>query len=303
MSASFDVGVVVIGRNEGQRLSRCLSSSEMRLDARVYVDSGSRDASVTIARKSGFPVIQLSAAFPFTAARARNAGFDWLITSFPTLQFIQFVDADSVLQSGWIAAGSRFLRENEKVAVVCGTLRESNPDATVFNYLCDLEWDTPAGQVSSSGGIAMFRCSAFHDEKGFREDLIAGEEPDLCFRMRRSGWSIFKIDTPMALHDAAMTTIGQWWARGKRSGHAAAETLSIRGAGDKEALRAVASNLFWALPPAWLLWPFQWLRLRRRLGSAYATHILFGKFPHLQGQIGYWLRRARGRPQRLIEYK
>ena len=297
------VGVVVIGRNEGERLSRCLASTEMSLDARVYVDSGSRDGSVSVAHSLGFPVIELNPAMPFTAARARNVGFEWLSKAFPTLEFVQFVDADSVLQPGWIEEGAKFLREKGDVAVVCGALRELDPSASVFNYLCDLEWQVPAGQISSSGGIAMFRCSAFRDHKGFREDLIAGEEPDLCFRLRRNGWSIFKIDSPMAIHDAGMTTIAQWWTRGRRSGHAAAQALSIRGAADKEALRTVMSNIFWALPPAWLLWPFQWLRLRRRRGGAYATHILFGKFPQLQGEVGYWLTRARRRPQRLIEYK
>lgn len=297
------VGIVVIGRNEGKRLSRCLASTEMDLPARVYVDSGSRDDSIAIARSHGFPVIELHESTPFTAARARNSGFEWLTAAFPSIEFVQFVDADSVLQPGWIAAGCQFLRDHQDVAVVCGTLRERDPSASVFNHLCDLEWQVPAGQISSSGGIAMFRCSVFRDENGFREDLIAGEEPDLCFRLRQNGWSIYKIGAAMALHDAAMTTVAQWWARGRRSGHAAAQALAIRGLRDREAFRTVASNLFWALPPVWLLWPFQWLRLQRRLGAAYATHILLGKFPQLQGQIGFWLRHARRRPQRLIEYK
>jgi GT2 family glycosyltransferase len=275
----------------------------MNLKARVYVDSGSRDDSVSVADELGFPIIELNAAVPFTAARARNVGFEWLCEAFPSLEFVQFVDADSVLQQGWIQAGAEFLQENEDVAVVCGTLRELDPSASVFNHLCDLEWQVPAGQITSSGGIAMFRCSAFRDCDGFREDLIAGEEPDLCFRLARKGWSIFKIDCPMAIHDAAMTTIAQWWARGRRSGYAAAQALSLRGPSDKEALRRVMSNVLWALPPAWLLWPLQWLRLRRRVGGAYATHILFGKFPQLQGEVSYWLTRARRRPQKLIEYK
>lgn len=297
------VGIVVIGRNEGERLSRCLSSSEMDLPAKVYVDSGSRDDSVAIARSHGFPVIELHESAPFSAARARNAGFEWLTGAFSNIEFAQFVDADSVLQPGWIAAGTRYLRDHHDVAAVCGILRELDPDASIFNHLCDLEWQVPAGQISSTGGIAMFRCSAFRDENGFRENLIAGEEPDLCFRLRQNGWSVFKIGAAMALHDAAMTTIGQWWARGRRSGHAAAQALAIRGPSDREALRAVVSTIFWALPSAWILWPFQWLRLQRRLGPAYATHILFGKFPQLLGQIGFWLAHVRGRRQRLIEYK
>lgn len=303
MSSSAIVGVVVIGRNEGERLSRCLSSPELALEAKVYVDSGSKDESLNVARAHDFPIIELNSSTPFTAARARNTGFDWLTTTYPNLEFVQFVDADSELQTGWIAEGAKFLRANEPAAAVCGNLRELDPDKSVFNHLCDLEWRMPNGEIESVGGIAMFRRSAFANAGGFREDLIAGEEPDLCFRLRRSGWSIFKIDVDMAVHDANLMTPKQWWARAKRSGYATAQALSLRGRHDRAVVRSAASNVLWALPPAWLLWPAQWLRLQRKFGRAYATHVVLGKVPHFQGQIAYWWASLRKRRHQLIEHK
>lgn len=303
LNSQAKVGVVVIGRNEGDRLPRCLSSKELQVEARVYVDSGSADNSIAVAREHGYPTIELDAAVPFTAARARNTGFEWLLSRYPEMQFVQFVDADSVLQCGWLATGVEFLNKHERTGVVCGNLRERDPAASVYNRLCDIEWQVPAGEISSSGGIAMFRCSALCEARGFREDLIAGEEPDLCFRLRRKGWSISKIDVDMAIHDAAMERVAQWWARSKRSGYAAAQALALRGRQDKALLRPVVSNTLWSLPIAWPLWPLLWVRVFTRRGGEYATHIVLGKIPHFVGQVSYWRTRLSGRKPELIEHK
>ena len=66
------VSVVVIGRNEGERLKRCLASLATDSTCIVYVDSGSSDGSVDHARKSGVDVVELDLSIPFTAARARK---------------------------------------------------------------------------------------------------------------------------------------------------------------------------------------------------------------------------------------
>lgn len=301
MSNSAHVGVVVIGRNEGERLRRCLLFPELRHQPIVYVDSGSEDGSPSIALELHVPLIRLQP--PFSAARARNIGFEWLLTQAPAPEFVQFVDGDSELRSGWLGTGSEYLRKNDKSAAVCGNLRELHPEASVFNRLCDIEWRLPNGEIDSSGGIAMFRSAALQEVKGFREDLIAGEEPDLCFRLRQHGWSINKIDVEMAVHDAAMTRLSQWWARNKRSGYATAQALALRGGEDKTLLRKVLSNVFWSVPLSWPFAPLLWLRTRRQNGSAYATHIVAGKLPHLLGQLNFWVDRVRGKKSVLIEHK
>ena len=73
------VGAVAIGRNEGERLRRCLTSLLQQIARVVYVDSGSRDDSVAVAQSLGVKVVVLDTSAPFSAARARNAGFDALL--------------------------------------------------------------------------------------------------------------------------------------------------------------------------------------------------------------------------------
>lgn len=292
------VGAVVIGRNEGARLKRCLSSVHRLIPCIVYVDSGSTDGSVDHARASGIDVVELTPDQGYTAARARNAGFHRLMELRPDLSFVQFVDGDCELQPSWLDEALAAMSGLDRAAAVCGRRRERNPDGSPYNKLCDLEWDTPVGQTKTCGGDALMRVEAFREVGGFTSRLIAGEEPDLCHRMRARGWTIHRLAQEMTIHDAGMTHIGQWWQRNRRSGYAIAEALALRGRGEPNGVRRVASNIFWASPFGWPLWPMLWLALKKRRGALYATYIVIGKIPHLQGQIDYWKRR-----RSLIEYK
>lgn len=229
------IGVVVIGRNEGKRLERCLDSVRRTDAAIVYVDSGSTDGSPSMARGKGADVVDLDLSRPFTAARARNEGFRRLVASRPDIEFVQFVDGDCEVVSGWLEAARTFLVAHETYAVVCGRRRERFPDRSVYNRMCDEEWDTPVGDAQACGGDAMMRVVALAAVNGYRDGLIAGEEPELCVRLRQSGWRIHRLDQEMTLHDAAMTRFSQWWRRTLRSGHAYAEGAWIHGA-----LRAAA---------------------------------------------------------------
>jgi GT2 family glycosyltransferase len=223
------LGVVAIGRNEGERLRRCLASVREQCTTIVYVDSGSQDGSVSVARNLGVEVVELDLSIPFTAARARNAGLARLSKILPDVELVQFVDGDCELVGGWIASAAKAMSERKEIAVVCGRRRERHPDATVYNLLCDLEWDTPVGEVDACGGDALMRVAALREVGGFDERLIAGEEPDLCLRLRKRGHAIRRIDAEMTLHDAAMTRLGQWAKRMMRSGYASAESLARNG--------------------------------------------------------------------------
>lgn len=296
--AIADLGVVIIGRNEGERLRLCIESVLAARVMAVYVDSGSADESVALARGYGIPVVELDPARPFTAARARNAGADWLEERFPSLPYIHFIDGDCELVAGWLPAAREALEAEPGTGAVCGRRRERHPDSTLYNRLCDGEWNTSIGYADTVGGDALFRTAAFRDGGGFSAELIAGEEPDLCHRVRQAGWRIRRLDHDMTVHDAAMTRFGQWWQRNRRSGYATAEALRRRGMRDPRMWRQVLSNLFWALPIGWPLLPLLWLRVWSRRGTLEASFITLGKLPHCQGQFDYW-RHAR----RLIEYK
>ena len=283
MTPAATIGAVVIGRNEGDRLVRCLASLAGATGHVVYVDSGSTDGSVAAAQAAGAEVVTLDPDRPFTAARARNAGFARLMDRAAAPDFVQFVDGDCEIRDGWIETAAAFLQGTPEAAVACGRRRERFPEASVYNRLIDTEWDTPVGPARACGGDALMRTEALRAVGGFDPRLIAGEEPELCVRLRRAGWTVWRLDAEMTWHDAAITRLGQWWKRTRRAGHAYAEGAALHGGpperhGVTETRRAVLWGA--ALPAAalagtavtpWALllllaYPAQVLRLRRRMG-------------------------------------
>ncbi|HWD32947.1 MAG TPA: glycosyltransferase family 2 protein [Pseudomonas sp.] len=321
------IGVVVIGRNEGQRLERCLASLEGSADKVVYVDSGSVDGSVQMARQRGVEVLALDMTRPFTAARARNEGFARLQRLLPSMRHVQFVDGDCEVTAGWLPKAQAFLYAHPAVAVVCGRRRERFPQRSVYNLLCDLEWDTPIGEAKACGGDALMRADAFAAVSGYRASLIAGEEPELCVRLRAAGWKIWRLPEEMTLHDAAMTRFGQWWQRSLRAGYAFAEGAYLHGAApERHWLRESRRAWLWglglplvialacALLGSWGLlllsaYPLQAVRLARRGGRSVrenwlqAVFLVLGKFPEMLGQVRFLLNRFGAGKTVLIEYK
>ena len=321
------IGVVVIGRNEGQRLERCLRSLLQGADKVMYVDSGSSDGSQHLARSLGVEVLALHMGAPFTAARARNEGFFTLQRQLPSMQLVQFVDGDCEVDGGWLGAAQAFLDDHPDVAVVCGRRRERFPQRSVYNLLCELEWDTPIGEAKACGGDALMRVDAFVAVGGFRPELIAGEEPELCVRLRAKGWKVWRLDAEMTLHDAAMTRFSQWWRRSLRAGHAYAEGAYLHGRPpERHWLRESRRAWLWGLGipvvvvlaclllGGWgllllLVYPLQAARLARRGGRSVrenwlqAVFLVLGKFPEMLGQLKFLRHRiAAGKPT-LIEYK
>ncbi len=324
------IGVVAIGRNEGERLVRCLASLSPRASPFVYVDSGSTDGSVDAARASGALVVELDPALPFTAARGRNAGFEALAAAHPDLAFVLFVDGDCEVAPGWLEAGLNFLAANPDVGVVFGRRRERHPEASVWNRCADIEWDGPPGEADACGGDALMRADVVRRAGGYDPTLIAGEDPEFCLRIRRSGARIVRLDAEMTVHDAALLRFGQWWKRQARAGHAYAETFwRHRDAPDLHRRRRLLSVLLYggAVPIAALLllwptrgasllllaaWALSWrgvyrdTRTRRPPSDAvlYATACVAGKLAELQGVLTFaWNHLVRRRATALIEYK
>lgn len=322
-----NIGAVVIGRNEGARLLKCLQSLVGTVQRIVYVDSGSTDDSVAIAQGLDVDVLHLDVSIPFTAARARNAGAFYLLQQDHSLEYLQFVDGDCEVISGWLDQAVSFLKAHPSVAVVCGRRKERFPDASIYNRLCDIEWNTPIGEAKACGGDALMRCDAFKTVNGYREDLIAGEEPELCIRLRSAGYKVHRLDAEMTLHDAAMTSFKQWWKRTTRGGYAFALGAYLHGKSSEkhwvaESKRAwiwgaVIPLLIVALSfyvSAWFLcllviYPLQVIKIAVRGQYQgvekwwYAFFLVLGKFPELLGQIKFiWhlIFNVRGK---LIEYK
>jgi cellulose synthase/poly-beta-1,6-N-acetylglucosamine synthase-like glycosyltransferase len=241
------IGVVVIGRDEGERLPRCLASIGDHL-AVVYADSGSKDGSCAVARAHGALVVELDASLPFTAARGRNEGLARLLQEAPGLEYVQFVDGDCELVAGWLEAAVRTLDARPEVAAVCGRLKEKHPERSIYNQLCQIEWNGPTGEVKHCGGIAMYRVAALKEAGGFNPTLMAGEEPELCMRLRAKGGKLLRICESMAMHDSDMMNFGQWWRRSVRSGYGGLEVVRRFDRYRRSAIaQQIRSSRFWTL--------------------------------------------------------
>ena len=313
------LGVVILGRNEGERLRSCFESVRRNAGTVVYVDSGSTDGSIELAIANGIEVVHLDMSRPFNCARARNAGFDRLCKISHSLTFVQFVDGDCEVIDGWLESAEAFLTERSDVACVCGRLQERFPETSIYNRILDIAWQLPPGNVAACGGLAMMRTDVFTKLGGFREDLFAGEDNDLSLRMRAAGWTIWCLARPMAWHDAEMLRFSQWWTRNTRTGFGYAQWAHMYGVSSERGLllqamrpalwvallplATLALSLFWS--PLALLsllaYPLQIFRLAARVSGSPSTRvahgffIVLGKLPELVGQLQFWVT---GRPRR-----
>lgn len=328
------MGVVVIGRNEGERLRRCLQSL-LHVPTRVYVDSGSSDGSQAAARALGFELVELDTKINFTAARARNAGFETLLRHNQSLEYVQFVDGDCEVEPDWIEEGLADFRDS--TACVFGRRQERRPRRNIFHKACDIEWQVPAGQVNSCGGDALFRVSALQAVGGYNPAMIAGEEPEMCLRLRGKGWQILSNAKPMTWHDVDISRWSQWWRRCERTGFGFSALVELHGDdGDQAWRRLINSAVAWSGVIASLILlliisaatanPLSLLllvglasllgaamvrtavRFRLRFESlrqalAWSGLLYVSKLAQAQGYLRQRLGRLRHKPAQIIEYK
>ena len=187
MTSRKRTALVIIGRNEAKNLARSLPAMQGRCSKIIYVDSGSTDGSQVLARKHHADIIELDQDQPFTAARARNAGLQAVLASGTPFQYIQFIDGDCELIPDYLDQALEFLEKNPDYGMACGRRVERHPEHSLFNALCDIEWNTPVGDTDYCGGDITVRVVAMREIEGYNAELIAGEDPELCVRLRQAG--------------------------------------------------------------------------------------------------------------------
>jgi GT2 family glycosyltransferase len=325
-------GFVIIGRNEGSRLQGSLRSVRLlHPDARVvYVDSGSTDGSVAFALSIGVTVVELDMSAPFTAGRARNAGFRALDAHRHGIAFVHFLDGDCELEQGWLGVALDVMKHEPSVAVVSGRRVEKFPQRSIYNALMDIEWSAPPGDVKAVLGDMLVRTRVFSEVGGFNDKVMAAEDDDLCIRIRAAGYLIRRVAVPMSRHDANILRLGQWLRRSMRGGYGYANVYSLHGSPPENYFRRqVWSAVLWggavpavlvaslvAYPPMALL-PFFAILLsigrtahRRRIAGSswslalsYGAIMLVGKAWEMAGMVTYMRHRFAISRQQLIEYK
>lgn len=325
-----DLGIVVIARDEGERLVRCLESVHGQGALVVYADSGSRDGSPERARAMGCEVVELDPVRPMNAARGRNAGFARLLELRPDLEYALFLDGDCRLVPGFLEAAHAALERESRLAAVCGRRRELHPEASPYNRVVDLEWNTPVGESTTCGGDVLVRARALAEIGGYDERMNQGEDPEMAYRLRRRGWRLLRIANDMTLHDVALLRFSAWWRRHRRGGLAYAHGALLHGhEPERYQVKTCASILGWGLvlPALALLGaPFTagaslallgahgllWWRVRawrRRLGDdartagLYAAFIALGKTAEALGVVQGLVSLRGGGPARTVEYK
>ena len=308
------LGAVVIGRNEGTKLRRCLASVVGKAAPVVYVDSGSLDGSVGLARAARVEVVELDPAIPFTVARARNEGFVRLVQVDPSVELVQFIDADSEMVDTWFALALQAFAADSRCAAVCGRLIERSSGRSIYGRLYSIMNDARLADPAVSNGIAMMRVAPFREMDGFVPWLVGSEDREISLRLGRAGWRVRRIDADMAVHEAGMETFGQWWRRRMMNGRSSGQQMAL-GAPDRRIVREWLSICFWglALPvlalasaaktggaSLLLFLGYAKLALRihgrmRRLGFAppearlYAAACTVEKFPKALGLVRYYL--------------
>jgi glycosyltransferase involved in cell wall biosynthesis len=325
MNNKLKIGVVIIGRNEGQRLIKCLDSTLSENTYVVYVDSNSSDNSAENAANAGAEVINLDMSKPFSAARARNTGWKFLLAHYPDIEFIQFIDGDCELQNTWLEQAHNFLIEHAEYAIVCGRRRERYPNATLYNQFCDDEWNTPVGDALACGGDALIRTSALIEVDGYKDYFVAGEEPEMCYRLRHKGRKIYRINAEMTLHDANITRFSQWWKRSNRAGFAFALGAKEHGkASERFGVRSALRPLIWSgllgcilllsitepvMLFALLIYPLQIIKmfLKQKNKSLYGfkscAFLMLSKLPEAIGVLELMMKTFKKQDYTIIEYR
>jgi len=149
----------------------------------VVADNGSTDLSPDVARQWAERhdrIHSTDASAVHGAPAARNAG-----VRAARGDLLAFCDADDIVQPGWLASCARALEEVDVMAGVfdfwsLNGLQASPPKPASMRQLGFL----PAGL----GANLAVRREAFEAVGGFAEELLIGEDIDLCWRLQLEGY-------------------------------------------------------------------------------------------------------------------
>lgn len=213
------VSIVLIGLNVERFLPDCLGSVRDAnwphdLLERLYVDSGSTDRSLEIvSREPGWQVLTLGDPNP-SVAKGRNLGI-----STANGKYVQLLDADMLLDEGWLMRATAILERDPRIAAAFGRTRERFPRRNLYHGLRDSIWSMhPLGFSDRLPGACLLRRDAVRTCGLHLTRLRGFEDVELSQRLRRSGYVLMGVPETMCLHDSNMSSFGQYWRSNVRGG-------------------------------------------------------------------------------------
>jgi len=213
MTAGPAITFIIPVRNDEARLAQCLASIGRNGHAGaceiLVIDNGSIDGSVAVARRAGATAIELPHA---TVAEMRNTG-----AKAAKGTFLAFVDADHLLDSGWVTAALEILDDEGITAAGApyATPNDANWLQRSYGRLRpELKGSEPVDWLGS--GNLILRAGAFHQVGGFDTSLETCEDVDLCNRLRLRGFRLIADERLRSVHLGDPATVravffGELW--------------------------------------------------------------------------------------------
>lgn len=212
-----NISAVIIGLNEEKYLEECIKSVKdligVYIEKIIYVDSGSSDRSVEIAKKQSVQVIRIRNPYR-SPGYARNIGLEQVET-----EFVLFLDGDMVIEKYFLShALPEF--ETKSVVCVCGQIKERYPHRNIYHRGLCVDWvEKKVGDAVTPSGGGVFRTSILKSVSGYNPEIPAGEEIELRNRLTDQGFKFIAINRIMATHDLNMNSFIDLLKRAIREGH------------------------------------------------------------------------------------
>ena len=193
-----NVSIVVIGLNEEKNLhDTFLAIQKMNYPndkiELIYVDSGSKDKSVEIAKRYTNKVFIEKNNWP-SAARGRNRG---LIES--KNKIIHFIDGDVKIDKDYTRKAAEKI-QSQNIDAVFGYLEEKSKHG--INAILLTHWkNRKEGYHTATGGGGTYKRDALLSIDGYDERISRGEETDLGERFLNAAYKIWFMNEPMGIHD------------------------------------------------------------------------------------------------------
>jgi GT2 family glycosyltransferase len=214
-----DLTFVIIGKNAAASISTVIESvlagKPAHLASEVlYVDSASTDCTIEIVRRYPVTILQLDPRQPLCAAAGRFIG-----SRHASGEYICFLDSDMKLVAGWLEKALAAVEQDSRIAAITGVVIDTTPGANQdeCRVVSDSAWHGQLADVPCVGGAALFRRSLLQSVGGWNPYMVSEEEPEVCLRLRASGYRIVRLNLPIACHySPPLNRISTLLARRKR---------------------------------------------------------------------------------------